>query len=184
MYRSFLSALFCLVLLSLFISGCAREPQWKAFSPTDGSFTVSLPDTPKENSITLSMHEMAQAMNVRDEPVMNGMTYTLTQKERAFMVAYIDIPDAVSSKVPEDRINDLVLRGILQDRMGCNPTAQKEATLGGKKAAEFTFEGPGALVSLAGKGIARSCYYNKRVYIGVRLSPTIIQPQSPITIRI
>jgi len=182
MYRRFLSALFCLVLMSLSFSGCAREPQWKAFSPADGSFTVSLPETPKENAITLSMHEIAQAMNVRDEPVLNGMTYALTQKERAFMVAYIDIPDTVSSKVPQDRINDLVLRGILQDSMGCNPTAQKEATLGGKKAAEFTFEGPGMLLSMAGKGIARSCYYNKRVYIALSIVPLSLFEDRKITI--
>ena len=124
-------------------AGAGGEPvkaDAKAFAPKDGGFSVEFPKKPTEGDKTLELPDGGEIT----------LKYFVSEpagKDRALMVAYVEIPDGGT----EDEVLDGAVTGFAAGAGGENPTS-KRMVLNGHLGREFEF-------AIEGKGKFRGRLY-------------------------
>jgi len=107
----------------LIVSGCSKtgsnnSNEFKEFASAEGRFKVLMPGTPKEES------QAAAGTNMK--------TYSLTEKEGAYMVAFADLPLPKGMKEPEIQKRLDGARDGMLSNVGGKLTNSSKITLSGK----------------------------------------------------
>lgn len=98
---------------------CGFTLGWKQFRSAEGRFSISFPETPE-----------IEVQNVASElGPLSTHTFTATEKEIAYAIAYTDYPDSIAPIEPAILIGGA--RDGVQESLGATIVREKELRLGG-----------------------------------------------------
>lgn len=91
-----------MVILALFFAGCGKAA-WQEFSSDKGKFSVMVPLPPEEK---------VEPVNLPQIGTVNMITYTVEQRDGAYMATYADYPYGLFQQTTPDKVLDGVGQGM------------------------------------------------------------------------
>ena len=145
---------FALVSFTLLVTIALEASGWKAFTSTEGGFSVLMPGNPK-------LHEDAHKSFVG---VIREHTYTVTTRDGDYSVEYSDLPGIAVDLGGSGTIFNKAKEGVLKDNGGAE-THFSSISLRKHPGKELNFQVPGK-----DSGKARFFLVEKRLYVLVATS--------------
>ena len=92
-----------LLVLIIVLTACQPNIPWNAFNSTKGNFSILMPTTPTEDSVTEDMGVLGK---------IGVFTYTVEESYGAFIVAYSDFPADVMKQIDPYTVLDAGVTGF------------------------------------------------------------------------
>ncbi len=139
--------------------GCGKA-EWKDFKSEAGAFSVQLPGTPVEKT---------EPVNVAKLGTINMVTYTLEQKDGAYMAAYNDYPYGLFEQTTPDKVLDGARDGAVRNVQDGKLVSEQKIELDGNPGRDIVAEGMQQNITFVVK--ARIYLVKYRLYQAMAILP-------------
>lgn len=142
-----------MAVFALLISGCGKAA-WKEFSSEKGKFSVMVPGEPEEKT---------EPVNLPKIGTVNMITYTVEQRDGAYMATYADYPYGLFQQTTPDKVLDGVGEGMARgSATDGKVVSEQRITVGENPGRDLVIEGTRQNVKFIMK--ARIALVSHRLY--------------------